>query len=440
MNFTKKILALLLVAIMVAMSFTACSPKGDALMSVGDSEMSVNLFKLYLSRAKGTLSSAYNFGATALEDEFWDTIVDAENLTTYNDLYTQMVLDNAKSHLAAVALFEERGLELPESYIAEIDEEMELMLDIDADGSKTVFNAKIADFGVNYEMLREAYIIEAKIAYLKEDIFGTNGSKIAAERIDEYYQKTYARYKHVFFYTFENVYEQDENGDDIYYEEDGTISYQTVSTDERTVTAKKNEDGSYAKDVNEEDIWVYIDENGKERIAYNKVKGSRKNVTDADGPVTKDYDTEKMKEILDKANGILEQTKKGDTIGFDLLVKEYNEDVGRDDGYYITESTTGDFPEVTKKVFEMEIGETAIVQSEYGIHVVMRYDLEDGAYGMEEYEEFFISNETGTYVFMSDLTNNLFNTYISTLKDNIKIDESLIEGVDMKSAKANYYY
>ena len=257
----KRIIAFALACLCIVLSFSGCANKSKPLLELEGNEISVNLFELYLSRMKGTLCTTTHFGSAAKKPEFWDTIVDAYDKTTYNTVYTDMVLDTAKSYLAALALFEERGLELPDSYIEEIDSELESLVDNVADGSKTTLNSILAEYGANYDVLREAYIIEAKIAYLREDLFGVNGDKVGANLIEEYYQQTYARFKQVFFYTYDYVYETDENGDNIYYTEDGKVSYDT------TKTLKKNAKGEQVYDENGDRVYVYTDENGKEILA-----------------------------------------------------------------------------------------------------------------------------------------------------------------------------
>ena len=71
---------------------------------------------------------------------------------------------------------------------------------------------------------------------------------------------------------------------------------------------------------------------------------------------------------------------------------------------------------------------------------VMRYELEDKAYTFEENEDLFISTKTGTYVFMSDLCDELLYEYVKEYKDQITVDEELLKTADIKSAKPNYYY
>lgn len=438
-----RIVALALACTLVALCLAACGSKGKTLMELEDSEISVNLFELYLSRMKGVLCTASNFGSSATKAEFWDTWLSVSDRTTYNTHYTNIVLEAAKEYLAAIALFDERGLELPKSYIEDIDARMEDLVNNEADGSKTAFNAIIGEYGVNYEMLREAYIIEAKINYLEEDLFGKNGSKIGANLVDEYYRDNYARFKQVFLYTYEYVYETDENNDVIYYDENGNIAY-----DRENGTAKTDSKGNYVTDKNGYRVFVYVDDDGNERIAYDRQKGARRAVTDAQGEtVVRDYNETEMEMVLEEAKAILEQAKKADedtrTQIFDGLVSKYTEDEEMSEypnGYYITEDTNYASPEVIETLFQMKEGEVRMVQSNYGIHVMMRYELEDAAYTLDEYKDLFISNKTGTYLFMDELISKLLAEYLDPYVEKIVVDEKVLATVDIKKAGVNFYY
>ena len=438
MKSAKRIIALILACLLIALSLVGCSSKGKTLMKLDDNKISVNLFELYLSRMKGMLCTTTYFGNSATKDSFWDTWMDLYDNTTYNTHYTEMVFDTVKSHLAALALFDERGLELPKSYIEEIDAEMEKLVETQADGSKTAFNAIIGEYGVNYEMLREAYIIEAKIDYLQDDLFGADGSKIGTNIIEEYYKENYARFKQIFLPSYEYKYVTDRNGDIMYFKSDGRISYDT------TKTAKTNVDGQYVADENGDRVYVYIDDNGKERIAYKTEGASVEKETDSQGnPETKKYNATEMEVLVEQANEILEKAKTGDSINFDVLVTKYNEDNGADDypnGYYVAKNANYESPEIIKAVFDMQVGEVRMVKSDYGIHILMRYEAETGAYAKDEYKNLFIGNSTGTYIFMDDLKGELLANYLEPYKANIVVDEELYATVDIKRAGINYYY
>ncbi|MBQ4135441.1 MAG: hypothetical protein IJD73_00020 [Clostridia bacterium] len=437
----KKILCCVTVIAMLICSLASCAGKGKPLMKLDKTEFSVNLFELYLSRMKGMLCSSAYLGETGKDENFWETWIDVENRKTYNTHYTELVLDNAKSSLAAIAAFDELGLKLPDFYIEEIDAELEDLVKNEANGSKTAFNATLAEYGANYDILREAYIIEAKISYLSEHLFGKNGSKVGKTLIDEYYVENYARFKQVFLYGYEFLYDEDENGDRIYYREDNSkISYDTSKT------AKLNSDGSYATDKNGDRIYVYTDSDGKERIAYKKDGAATKQLLDSDGePLVRYYeDGSKEMQILDSdANAILAEAEKGDFVGFDAIVKEHgSKDSLEDypDGYYVSRSMNYEAVDVVDEVFDMEIGEVKKIPTEFGIHIVMRYELDDDAYSREENEDIFISTKTGTYIFMEELVDELLGDYLKEYKDKITVDEKLLATVDIKRAGVNFYY
>ena len=434
-KFALKALTVILALTLAVSCFAGCSSKGKTLMELDGETLSVNMLQLFLSRMKGTLCSAYYYGEEALEDSFWDTFISADG-TTYNDHFTARVLENAKTYLAALYAFEKEGLELPQSYIDEIDEELERLIEEDAEGSKTTFNSILAQYGVNYKMLREAYIIEAKISYLSDYLFGTDGSKISAALTEEYYQENYGRFKQVFIYTYELVYETDEYGNAVYYDaaDSSRIAYDKIAS------VKTDGEGNTVKDKNG-DV-VYVDGDGK--TAYDKKNGKRNPILGEDGyPKTREYTEEELIAASDYAQQILEVCEEDNFTLFDKLVKNYSEDEGMTkyaNGYYITEDSDYDSKEVVEAVFDMEVGEIRRVNSDYGIHIVMKYELDEGAYADTDNSDFFISTDSGEYVFMSDMKNDLLAEYLQKYVDMIEIDEEALAGVDIKSVGANFYY
>jgi len=404
---------------------------GNKAMKLEGESLSVNMIQLFLSRMKGTLASSYAYGESALADSFWDTVVSADG-TTYNDLYTSEVIQDAKTYLAALYAFEEEGLELPKATIDEIDEEIDRMIEDDADGSKNTFNSMLKAYGVNHKMLREAYIMEAKIAMLNDHLFSSLDNSL----IEEYYQNNYVRFKQVFIYTYDLVYYTDENGDEIYYD---TTDSKRISYDENAIV-KKDSDGKTVKDAN--DDVVYVTEDGK--IAYDKQNGKRSPVLDENGYQQKrEYTKAELIEASDRAQLILEECEEKNYTLFDRLVDDYGEDEGMvqyPNGYYMTESSEYDVKEVLQSVFEMKPGEVKRIDSDYGIHIVMKYELDEGAYDNKENADFFVNNTTGKYVFEQELKNELLAKYLEKYMNMIVIDEKALEGVDIKSVGVNFYY
>ena len=95
---------------------------------------------------------------------------------------------------------------------------------------------------------------------------------------------------------------------------------------------------------------------------------------------------------------------------------------------------------MVEKLFELAVGQSAMVKSDYGIHIIMRYELEDEGYTLSENEDFFISTTTGGYVFMNDLKNQLLVQYLATFESMIVIDEAILAEADIKRVGANFYY
>ncbi len=431
----------MLVCAMLTLALSGCASKlGKPLITLGDTEMSVNIFELYLSRMKGTLCSASYFGAEAKNESFWDTWVDVYDRTTYNTHYTNMVLESAKSYVAALALFEEQKLELPKSYLEKIDADIEELIEGDANGSKTAFNAILGEFGVNIDMLREAYIMDAKVDYLRDHLFGADGSKIGSNIVNDYYTENYARYKQVFLYTYEYQYVIDRNGDVMYYKDNGKISYDT------TKTPKTDTNGNYVKDENGDRVYVYTDESGKERIAYDMANGKRQQQLDANGqPVLNHYNDTEKAIVYEDAQKILAEAKEGGLLGFDGISAKYNQESDDEkypDGYYVTKDMNYATPALLENLFEMQVGEARIVKSDYGYHVIMRYELEalDTVSAKDNYDDIFISQTTGGYVFIDKLKESLLSDYIKPYLAKIVVDTELLASVDIKRTGVNFYY
>ncbi len=430
-----KALTALLAILMISLSLFGCSSKGKTLMELDGTEISVNTYQLFLSRMKGTLCSASYYGNDARYASFWDTVMD-KNGTTYNQHFTDQVLQSTKNYLAALYLFDKEGLKLPDSYIEDIDSELEELMNNDADGSKNSFNAILSEFGVNYKMLREAYIMEAKIAYLNDHLFGADGSKISPQLIEDYYQANYARFKQIFIYTYALVWDTDENGDEVYYSADGTGK---IVYDKTAKTTNKN--GEYVKDKNGDD--VYFTEEG--RIAYDKKNGQRNPVLDPETGYqkTRSYTEAELIAASDYAQQVIEKSEEGNYTLFDTLVENYSEDAGMikyANGYYVTAETDYDSPEVIKALFEMKAGEIRRVNSEYGIHIVMRYELDEEGYSKTANSDFFVNTDSGQLVFMSSLKSYLLSEKLKSYIDMIEVDKELLATVDIKSSGVNFYY
>lgn len=203
---------LAVVLIVSTLLLAACGGSGETLMTLGDEKISVNMYRLWLSRVKGA------YGGT--DDEIWDEV--ADDGRTYNEIFTGYVTQNVKTFLCAMYEFDKLGLKLSSSDKNDIEDTMNTILVDRADGNKTELNSVLSLYGVNYDILKEIYTIEKKLELLEDSLYGENGSeKITDEVKDEYYKSNYARIKQIFFYT-SNKPVTDEDGN-YTYDDDGYV-------------------------------------------------------------------------------------------------------------------------------------------------------------------------------------------------------------------------
>ena len=108
---------------------------------------------------------------------------------------------------------------------------------------------------------------------------------------------------------------------------------------------------------------------------YARVKHILISTQDSDGATVTGND---MLEARKTAQTVYEKAKNADEAAFDKLIEEYNEDEGVSsypDGYLFT---TGEMTsEFESAAFDMEVGETRLIQSEYGFHIMRKLSLED---------------------------------------------------------------
>lgn len=420
--------ALFLAALLILTSLVGCSKNlGDPLMTLGDCEITVNMFNLYLSRVKG---SAVYSASEARYDKFWDTIV-GEDGSTYGDMYRDLVVDNAKTTLAALYVFDEMGLSLTDAEYKAIDEELEkLMRNASDGGTKTELNAILAGYGVNYNILREAYAIEKKLEKVELALYGEDASLVSDILKQEYMEKNYVRFKQIFIYTVEVEYEKDSDGNVIYFDTD-TNEY--VYNTKDTVT-KKDSDGNTVRD--KFGNIIFYNEDGS--IAYDKENGQPSTKFDDDGnPVTKTLEGDELKKKLEYVERIQKLVDAdGDYTNFESLMELYTEDVGATEypnGVYLNKYSDYDSTEVRDGVFEMEIGEIKQFTSDYGIHIVKRYELDEGAFSNDSNEGFFQD-------FNQDVADYLFLIKLEQYYDSIVIDEEKLAELDIKLVDPNFYY
>ncbi len=415
-----------LMAIVMLAGMIGCSSKGETLMKIGKQELSVNMYELLLSRMKGTLQ--YN-GQPTESDAFWNTIISTQG-ATYNDYFCRSIQEEAKMMLIKLYLFEEvYGLELPESNYDTIDEYINDALEMLHEGSKTDFNKELSLYGVNIDMLRENYIMEDKIDMLKKHILTQTGDLAK----DEYFRENYVRFRQILLPLYEYIYETDENGDKIYYNEGSDrICYDT------TGTVKTGTDGKPIVDTNGDTI--YYTEDG--RVAYNKKKGELRGV-DKDKDGYTDYkmlDEEAAATVAKRANELKDIITEEDFTTFE----EYGRMLSEPDlweaypnGIFVNKNknySVAYLDDIQKALADMAVGETALIKSENAYHFIMKYELTDHAYSNKENSDWFEE-------FNDEVVEDILNAMCKKYLDQVEVyGDVLAQAKTMKEIGANTEY
>lgn len=428
-----KVLATLLALLLLVLPTVGCS-SGKALLTLDGQSFSVNLYQLMLSIQKGNMAYMINYWyGDVNSDEFWGTVID-ENSTTWDDYYTLAIYKKAKNFLAAAVLFDEMGLTLPASVVDTIDKDIDELIENDASGSKRAFNSILSEYGVNADMYREYKILEAKSQQLAKELYGTGGSKIGAALKEEYLQDHYVAFRQILVANYYYVFRTDENGDTIYYTDNGSIAYDTAKG-----TPKVGEDGKF----------VYYTADGK--IAYDKETGKPSPVMDENGEQkTAKYTDEQMLERFGMAIDLRDMAGESET-AFQSLREIYSDESmadGQLDENLCYVATNVDYAsinmgfmdDIAEALSAIDVGEVTIVQSDYGYHIVRRYAAEQGAYANKDVSQWFSDSDYGVYDFITNLENQLFLKVLEPYVEKIEVDDELLDSITLKTVAPNYYY
>ena len=422
-----KIISLILCMVICASALASCSPK--TLMSYEDKKISVNMYEFLLSRMKGTL--AY-YGYEVDSESFWMTIISSDG-TTWEDHFRETVKKQALNYIVADKLFDEYNLKLTDEQIKVIDDRLDGY--VKSAGSKTLFNEELKKYGANYDILREVYIIEAKIQVLKEHLYGKNGEKIDADTKEDYFNNNYVAFRQIFLATYDYVKDTDKFGDTVYYTDE---KYTAIAYDKQNGVTKIDEFGKTVKDVLGD--LEYYTADGK--IAYDKKNGVIGYLTNDDGDrVIMDLSDEKKNEIYNDAKKYANACS-GDVTLFEEYLSLYNEGESDGiiylyaaDGYYAAQNdSVAYFDDMAKKLVGLEVGECTVFKSLYGYHVISKYENEYGAYDDEDKKEYFES-------FYEELTAFLLDELCASYHDKVEIDEEMLDSIpEMYEIGANILY
>ncbi len=439
----------IIIAMLLMIGATAsCSRNGKTLLTLEKDgitvTLSANIYELMLSRTKGTLLSSglTANGLTADNLAFWDyqDKFDGENLQTIDRYYSDLTLGDCKVYLAALYLFEREGLTLSASAEEEIETRLQELIRTDGDGSKTKLNTVLSAYGVNYNILKDVYTMEAKMEAVKTHLYGENASKVGPNVKAEFMKDNYVHFRQIFLPAWNYVYETDDNNDIIYYYEDG-INKDHIYYDKHN--------GEASDTVDENGDIIYFEKNtDRTKIAYDKINGKPRHVLNEDGSAykTEAKSEEELSELEKTAEGLYESLKNSTDAEFEKAIAEKDENTATastyDDGYYLQKNidylASGEsnkyLADIIEALEDKEDGTVALIESLQGFLIVKKYPHTEKAYELEQ-------NQTWFQYFNSGLIQKLFLDECQALFADITVGEKVMSTVpSMKEVGINYYY
>ena len=442
----KAVACILTCCMILPFCLSGCSNNGKTLMSLDKHKFSVNFYQLMLSQQKGAMAYEINsIYGNYNSEKFWGMTIDKETQKTNADYYEELVLERGKDYLAALALFDElertkTDFEFPKVYEQNIDAAIESMKQ-DTGGTKNSLNTVLSEYGINHKMLKNFLIMDAKFYYVMDYLYGADGSKIGDAVKEEYYNENYVSCKEIIIQKYSYVYRTDEDGNEIYFDPQTQKPIY-----DKTQNLKYNKDGTVV--VDKEGTRMYFDKDGE--IAYDKLTGVRIPVTDgATGAVvTQQYSEEKINSLREKAKALVADADGKGINYFETLRMKNSE------SYSSSDKTEGNifldvnmtYSAYSSKIFDymadslekMQVGDVKLIEDEVCFAIIIKTELESGAWGNEKYEEAFtVLND-----FTNGLIYELYDAKLAPYKERIEIDHKVLDSLNfsIRTVSPNYYY
>ena len=336
MTVIKRIFAALLsVSLLLgsAAALSSCGENGPAALEYEGVRVSEKLYAYWMAHYKHAFLTTYRDASDT--DEFWNSTL--ENGQTAEEYLTSVVNRNVSRYAAAAWLFDYMKLKLTSGMKKEVENGIDEICQYSFGGDKEKFNEYLAEIGIDRDTLYDAYIMDVKLNYVKEYLYGVSGviNVPDSDRM-AYLEEKYVRIAHIYV------------NDKFKWETD--------------------EDGEYVTDE---------DGHGKKR------------------GLTEDEAASAAETIDAVRRGLENGTDFGE------LWEEYSEDKLYPGGYYLLPTTSGFFDEVVSAAFGLEIGETRELETEYGVHFIKRYKMEGTPWNDSGSADFFgdFEDDMRSYLF-----------------------------------------
>jgi hypothetical protein len=230
-------------------------------------------------------------------------------------------------------------------------------------------------------------------------------------------------------------YELDENGDVIYLQTGKNV----VAYDTKNGKTMKATDGTLR--VDEDGNPIYFLEDGS--IAYDTVNGEPAGVdADADGYVdSKQLSKEEIANIKENASKLQGLIEAGDFSTFEAYGAQYAGDDGvwdaYPDGIFLNseqEYSLAYLQELADQLQVAQVGDVILYESANALHLVMKYELTENAWREESNKDWF-----GT--FEDEVIESVISSLCAEYADEIVIDqEALAKATGIKEIGANWNY
>lgn len=455
LRLTALLLALILCTVL-SVSCTSSKMSGKTMLTLSKDgitvSLSVNYYELMLSRMKGVLyasGESYN-GMNAATADFWN-VQDTFNGTDYqtrDEFYRDLILENCKTALVILYLFEKHVGDLSTTDKEELSQLMNELVQADGQGSKTKLNAVLKEFGVNYDILEDVYALESfQKPALKQALYGDNASLVGPNVKNDYLLDNFVRFRQIFVATYNYVYETDENGDEIYYYPEGHESAGRIYYDKNNGETFAKTDGSVRTDKNG-DVMYFVRGSKGEQILYDTVNGVRavkiKDTLEETTPMTPEEKDEARAEAQSLFSAL--QDASNEEFEAELVAREKrngntNYSLEYDDGFYLARNISytqlgfSYMDEIIRTLDGMKDGEVALVPSDQGYHIIKKYAPTESAYEKEENLDYFFNDY---FDFNNDLMEQLLLDECEKYYADIKVNEKVVAAApSMKEVAIN---
>lgn len=358
-----KFTALVVAAATIATVLSACGNAGEPALEYGDIIVTSRMYEYWAAHYKAVFMRSY--AGISDTDEFWDS--EATDGMTAEEYLSVVLLENVKKNVAGAWLFDYMGLKFTSDMKKEVKEGIDDLCKNLADGKKRTFNEYLSQFGINDDILYDIYVMDAKVSYCYNYLFGESGiAEISDNDRKKFLDDNYSHIQHLYINN-KYKYVLDENGNYTY------------------------------------------DENGK--------------------VVTKDLTSDEIAE-KEKAIATVEEGLNSGA-SFEELWEEYSEDKSYEKGYYIS-SDTKFITDVVTAAFKIKVGEWTKVETQYGVHFIKRYAMDEAPWNDKAYTDFFLD-------FEDKLKEYLFTKMLGDVTDKITVYTDVTSKIKLRDVKPSYY-